>query len=62
MEGRDVRGIEIFEIFALELDVFQRYEGGKLGETEERDDGVHEGMHRGGGMGIAMDVDWESVR
>jgi hypothetical protein len=42
--------------------VFQRYEGGKLGETEERDDGVHEGMHRGGGMGIAMDVDWESVR
>lgn len=57
-----MRGVEVFEIFALELDVFQRCEGGKLGETEERDDGVDVGMHRGGGMGIAMDVDWESVR
>ena len=62
MEGSDVRGVEVLEIFALKLDVFQGCEGGELGETEERDDGVDEGMRRGGGMGIAVDVDWESVR
>ena len=62
MEGCDVRGVEVFEIFALELDVFQRYEGGESGETEERDDGVDVGVHRGGGMRIAMNVDRESMR
>jgi hypothetical protein len=56
-----MRGVEIFEIFALKLDVFQRGEGGESRETEERDDGVDVGMCRGGGMRIAMDVDWESV-
>lgn len=30
-----MRGVEIFEIFALKLDVFQRSEGGESGETEE---------------------------
>jgi hypothetical protein len=61
MERGDMRGVEIFEIFALKLDVFQRSEGGESGETEEGDDGVDVGMCRGGGMRIAMDVDWESV-
>jgi hypothetical protein len=62
MEGRDVSGVEILDIIALELDVFQRCEGGESGETEKRDDGVDEGMGRGGGMRVAVDVDWESVR
>ncbi len=62
MERSDVRGVEILEVFALELDVFQRGEGGESGETEEGDDGMDKGMRRGGGMRIAMGVDWESVR
>lgn len=56
-----MRSVEILEIFALELDVFQWSESGKLGETEEGDDGVYEGMRCGGGVRIAMDVDGESV-
>jgi len=56
-----VRSVEILEIFALELDVFQWNEGGELGETEEGDDGVHEGMRCGGGVWIAVDVDGESM-
>jgi hypothetical protein len=39
-----VRSVEILEIFALELEVFQWNEGGESGETEERDNGVHERM------------------
>jgi hypothetical protein len=62
MEGSDVSSVEILEIFALKLDVFQRCEGRELGKTEKGDDGVDEGVHRGGGMRIAVDVDWESVR
>ena len=56
-----MRSIEILEIFALELDVFQWGASGELGETEERDNGVHEGMRCGGGVWIAMDVDGESM-
>jgi hypothetical protein len=56
-----VGSVEILEIFALELDVFQWNESGELGETEEGDDGVHEGMRCGGGVRIAMDVDGESM-
>jgi hypothetical protein len=56
-----VRSVEILEIFALELDVFQWDESGELGETEEGDNGVHEGMRCGGGVRIAMDVDGESM-
>ena len=44
LERGDVGGVEVLEIFSLKLDVFQRSEGGKLGETEEGDDGVDEGM------------------
>ena len=61
LQGSDVRGVEVLEIFALELDVFQWGESGELGETEEGDDGVHEGMRCGGGVWIAMDVDGESM-
>jgi hypothetical protein len=32
-----VSGIEILEVFSLELDMFQRGECGKLRETEEGD-------------------------
>jgi hypothetical protein len=39
-----VRSVEVLEVFSLELDVFQRDESGELGETEEGDNGVHEGM------------------
>jgi hypothetical protein len=56
-----VRSVEILEIFALELEVFQWSESGEFGETEEGDNGVHEGMGCGGGVRIAMDVDGESV-
>ncbi len=56
-----MRSIEILEIFALELDVFQWGECGKLGETEEGDDGVDEGMCCGGGVRVAMDVNGESI-
>jgi hypothetical protein len=56
-----VRGVQILEIFSLELDVFERGEGGELGETEKGDDGMDEGMRRGRGMRITMDVDWEPV-
>ena len=38
-------GVEVLEIFSLKLDVFQRSEGSKLGEAEDGDDGVDEGMH-----------------
>lgn len=54
-------GVEVLEIFALELDVFQRGGSGELGEAEEGDDGVHEGMRCGGGVWITMDVDGESM-
>jgi len=39
VEKSDVRS-ETLKIFILELDVIQRSAGGKLGETEERADGV----------------------
>ena len=55
-------GVEVLEIFSLELDVFQRSEGGELRETEEGDDGVDKRVRCGGGMRIAMDVDGESMR
>jgi hypothetical protein len=35
MERSDVCRVEILEIFALELDVLQRSEGGELRETEK---------------------------
>lgn len=53
--------VEILEIFALELDVFQWSESRELGETEEGDNGVYEGMRCGGGVRIAMDVDGKSM-
>ena len=56
-----MRGVEILEVFALELDVFQGGESGELREAEEGDNGVHEGMRCGGGVRIAMDVDGESM-
>jgi hypothetical protein len=56
-----VRSVEILEIVALELDVFHWSESGELGETEEGDNGMHEGMGCGGGVRIAMDVDGESM-
>lgn len=56
-----MRSVEILEIFTLELDVFQRSESGKLGETEEGDNRVHEGMRCGGGVRITMKVDGESM-
>lgn len=56
-----MRGIEILEVFALELYVFQRDEGGESGETEKGDDGVDEGVRGGRGMRITVDVDWEPV-
>jgi len=62
LEGGDVRRVEVLEVFALELDVLERGEGGELGEAEEGDDGVHEGVRGWGRMGVAVDVDWESVR
>ena len=55
-------GVEVLEVFTLELDVFQRGESGKSRETEEGDDGMDKGMRCGGGMRIAMDVDGESMR
>ena len=55
-----MRCVETFEVFSLKLDVFQRSEGGESGVTEG-DDGVDERMRRGGGMRIAMDVDWDRV-
>jgi hypothetical protein len=61
ISGRRVRSVEILEIFALELDVFQWGESGESGETEEGDNGVHEGMRCGGGVRVAMGVDGESV-
>lgn len=36
--------VEVLKIFSLQLDVFQRGEGGELGEAEEGDDGVDKGM------------------
>ena len=39
-----MRSVEILEIFSLELEVFQWNESGELGETEEGDNGVYEGM------------------
>lgn len=62
MERSDVCRVEILEIFALELDVLQRSEGGELRETEKRDEGVDKWMCCGRSMRIAVDVDWESVR
>lgn len=56
-----MRSVEILEIFTLELDVFQRSESGKLGETKEGDNGVHEGMRCRGGVWITMKVDGESM-
>lgn len=56
-----MRSVEILEIVALELDVFHWSESGELGETEEGDNGMHEGMGCGGGVRIAMDVDGESM-
>ncbi len=56
-----MRGVEIFKVFALELDVFQWSESRELGETEEGDDGVDEGMCCGGCVRIAVDVDGESM-
>lgn len=56
-----MRSVEMLEIFALELDVFQWNESRELGETEEGDNGVHVGMRCGGGVRIAMDVDGESM-
>ena len=56
-----MRSVEVLEIFALELDVFQWSEGGELGETEEGDNGVYEGMRCGGGVRITMEVDGESM-
>jgi hypothetical protein len=57
-----VGGIEVLEVFSLELDVFQRGEGGESRETEEGDDGVDEGMRCGGGVRIAVDIGGKSVR
>jgi hypothetical protein len=56
-----VRSVEILEIFALELDMFQWGESGELGEAEEGDDGVYEGMRCGGCVRIPMNVDGESM-
>ena len=56
-----MRGVEILEVFALELDVFQGGESGELREAEEGDNGVHEGMRCGGGVRITMDVDGKSM-
>ena len=61
LEGSDVRSVEMLEIVALELEVFQWSKSGELGETEEGDNGMYEGMRRGGGVRIAMDVDGESM-
>jgi hypothetical protein len=57
-----VRRVEVLEILALELDVFQRSEGGKREEAEKRYNGMNERMGRGGSMWIAMNIGWESVR
>ena len=62
LERRDVRRVEVLEIVALELDVFQRSEGGKVRETKKRYNGMNEWMGRGGSMRIAMNIDRESVR
>lgn len=62
LERCDVRCVEILEILALELDVFQGSEGGKMRETKKRYDGMNERMGRGGSMRIAMNIDRESVR
>lgn len=56
-----MRGVEVLEVFALELDVFQWGESGELGEAEEGNDRVHEGMGCGGGVRISMDIDGESM-
>ena len=55
-------GVEVLEVFSLELDVFQRGEGGESRETEEGDDGVDKGMRCGGGVRIAVDIGGKSVR
>jgi hypothetical protein len=62
MERCDVRCVEIFEIFALELNVLQWSEGGELGKTEKRDDGMDERVRCRRGMRITVDVDGEPVR
>ncbi len=57
-----MRRVEILEILALELDVFQRSEGGKMSETIKRYNGMNERMGRGGCMRITMNINRESVR
>jgi hypothetical protein len=47
-----VSGIEILEVFSLELDMFQRGECGKLRETEEGDGRVEKGCIAGGACGL----------
>ena len=61
LEGCDVRRVEVLEILALELDVFQRSEGGKMRETKKRYNRMNERMGRRGSMRIAMNIDRESV-
>jgi hypothetical protein len=62
LERGDVRCVEILEIFALELNVLQRSEGGELGETEKGDDGMNKRVRCRRGMRITVDIDGEPVR